>query len=71
MVDTEALLQRYRKEIDDLKRRLGEREEAAAEPRKGRRLSEREVRRIFVLRHTWGGDAEAFFCNSNLTNRKR
>ena len=43
MVDTEALLQRYKKEIDDLRRRLAEREKEAAEPRKGRRLSEREV----------------------------
>ena len=57
VVDTEALLQRYRKEIEDLKKRLEERVEAA-EPRKGRRLSEREVRASspflkFLLTRDW------------------
>ena len=42
VVDTDALLERYRKEIDDLKRRLAERE-AIAQPTQGRRLSAKEV----------------------------
>lgn len=41
VVDTDALLERYRKEIDDLKARLAEREES---PVRNRRLSAREVR---------------------------
>ena len=41
MVDTEALLERYRKEIEELKARLAEREADA--PVKNRRLSAREV----------------------------
>ncbi|EJC99085.1 kinesin-domain-containing protein [Fomitiporia mediterranea MF3/22] len=40
VVDTDALLERYRKEIDDLKRRLAEREAVA--PTQGRRLSAKE-----------------------------
>ncbi|OBZ68777.1 Kinesin-related protein 11 [Grifola frondosa] len=40
VVDTEALLERYRKEIDDLKKRLAEREADA--PVRTRRLSARE-----------------------------
>lgn len=39
VVDTDALLERYRKEIDDLKARLAEREES---PVRNRRLSARE-----------------------------
>lgn len=38
-MDTDALIERYRKEIEDLKRRLREREEGDG---KGRRLSARE-----------------------------
>lgn len=40
-MDTEALLERYRKEIEDLKKRLSEKEAGA--PAKSRRLSAREV----------------------------
>ena len=40
-MDTDALIERYRKEIEDLKNRLAERE--ADSPVKGRRLSAREV----------------------------
>jgi centromeric protein E len=42
VVDTEALLERYRKEIEELRRRLAERE--ADPPGLKRRLSAREVR---------------------------
>ncbi|TEB23012.1 kinesin-domain-containing protein [Coprinellus micaceus] len=42
VVDTDALIERYRKEIEDLKKRLAERE--ADSPVKGRRLSAREQR---------------------------
>ena len=43
-MDTDALIERYRKEIEELKRRLAEREAVANdEPVKGRRLSAREV----------------------------
>ena len=42
IVDTEALLERYRKEIEELKQRLAEREKSAEAPLK-RRLSAREV----------------------------
>lgn len=41
IVDTEALIERYRNEIEDLKRRLEEKEKDA--PAKARRLSAREV----------------------------
>jgi centromeric protein E len=41
-VDTDALIERYRKEIEDLKKRLAEREADA--PVRSRRLSAREVR---------------------------
>ena len=40
-MDTDALLERYRKEIEDLKERLAEREAAA--PTLKRRLSAKEV----------------------------
>ncbi|CAE6469412.1 unnamed protein product [Rhizoctonia solani] len=40
VVNTDALLEKYRKEIEDLKRRLGEREKEA--PARNRRLSARE-----------------------------
>lgn len=40
-MDTEALLERYRKEIEELKARLAEREAEA--PVKNRRLSAREA----------------------------
>lgn len=43
VVDTGALLERYRKEIEDLKARLVEREAVAVAPTKGRRLSAKEV----------------------------
>lgn len=73
VVDTDALIERYRKEIEDLKMRLKEREEvgatggAGAEGGKGsvrgRRLSAREVsiRNLilvfFMLIHCMGGVA--------------
>lgn len=41
IVDTEALIERYRKEIEDLKNRLEEKEKEA--PVRSRRLSAREV----------------------------
>ena len=41
IVDTEALIERYRNEIEDLKRRLEEKEKDA--PARSRRLSAREV----------------------------
>lgn len=46
IVGTEALLQRHKKEIEDLNRRLAEREEA---PTRNRRLSAREVRLFSFL----------------------
>jgi hypothetical protein len=54
-VDTDALIERYRKEIEDLKQRLAEREAAIEHGEgggrvasiKGRRLSAREVRPTF------------------------
>ena len=42
VVDTDALIERYRVEIEDLKRRLAEREREA--PVKSRRLSAQEAR---------------------------
>ncbi len=42
VVDTDALIERYRKEIEELKARLAERE--ADVPVRNRRLSAREVR---------------------------
>lgn len=47
VVDTEALIERYRKEIEELRRRLDEREREA--PVRNRRLSAREVS---TLRHS-------------------
>jgi len=44
IVDTEALIERYRNEIEDLKRRLEEKEKGA--PALSRRLSAREVSRL-------------------------
>ena len=43
IVDTDALLERYRQEIEDLKNRLVEKEKEAEAPQKTRRLSAREV----------------------------
>jgi centromeric protein E len=43
VVDTDALLERYRQEIEELKKRLGEKEKEAEAPEKNRRLSAREV----------------------------
>ncbi|KAH9991250.1 P-loop containing nucleoside triphosphate hydrolase protein [Russula vinacea] len=42
VVDTDALLERYRQEIEELKNRLAEKEKEAEAPEKGRRLSARE-----------------------------
>ncbi|KAJ7212101.1 kinesin-domain-containing protein [Mycena pura] len=42
IVDTDALIERYRKEIEDLKQRLAEREQEAAPNARTRRLSARE-----------------------------
>ena len=56
MVDRDALIERYRKEIEDLKTRLAEREVEA--PVRNRRLSAREVTvsnlrpgNLFLLMH--------------------
>jgi centromeric protein E len=43
VIDTDALLERYRQEIEELKKRLGEKEKEAEAPEKNRRLSAREV----------------------------
>ncbi len=43
MVDSDALLERYRQEIDELKNRLAKKEKEAEAPEKNRRLSAREV----------------------------
>ena len=48
VIDTEALLQRYKKEIEELKKRLEEKEKEASGPKK-RRLSEREVSSVPLL----------------------
>jgi centromeric protein E len=45
-VDTDALIERYRQEIEDLKRKLAEREVESAAPTLSRRLSAREVRSL-------------------------
>ncbi|KAA1474778.1 kinesin-domain-containing protein [Dentipellis sp. KUC8613] len=42
IVDTDALLERYRQEIEELKKRLAEKEKEAEAPVKSRRLSARE-----------------------------
>jgi centromeric protein E len=58
IVDTDALIERYRKEIEELKRRLAEREAVAhakEEPIRGRRLSSREVRCCLFLVSLHGG----------------
>jgi centromeric protein E len=47
VVDTDALLERYRQEIEDLKKRLTEKEAEA--PEKNRRLSAREVNTLCHL----------------------
>lgn len=49
VVDTEALIERYRKEIEELKRRLDEREREA--PVRNRRLSAREVKHAIDIVH--------------------
>jgi len=46
IVDTEALIERYRSEIEDLKRKLEDKEKEA--PTRSRRLSAREVNPDFV-----------------------
>lgn len=46
-MDTDALLERYRKEIEDLKRRLAQRE--LDSPVKTRRLSAREVSAMIAI----------------------
>ena len=46
IVDTEALIERYRNEIEDLKRKLEDKEKEA--PTRTRRLSAREVSRAFA-----------------------
>lgn len=52
-MDTEALIERYRKEIEELKRRLEEREREA--PVRNRRLSAREVcSLVFSMTMTMG-----------------
>ena len=48
IVDTDALIERYRSEIADLKRRLAEREKESVVPTKNRRLSAKEVSKILL-----------------------
>lgn len=60
VVDTEALIERYRKEIEDLKKRLAERE--ASEPVRSRRLSAREVMQAVL------GVLRAVFANVMVTS---
>lgn len=43
VVDTDALIERYRKEIEELKKRLDEKERELDAPVKNRRLSARDV----------------------------
>ena len=43
IVDTDALLERYRQDIEELKKRLVKKEKEAEAPEKNRRLSAREV----------------------------
>jgi len=43
VVDTDALLERYRQEIEELRKRLAEKEKEAEAPVNSRRLSAREV----------------------------
>ena len=50
MVDRDALIERYRKEIEDLKTRLAEREVEA--PVRNRRLSAREVLLVLIFDET-------------------
>lgn len=50
MVDRDALIERYRKEIEDLKTRLAEREVEA--PVRNRRLSAREVLLLLIFDET-------------------
>lgn len=54
-MDTDALIERYRKEIEDLKRRLAEREDA---PVRNRRLSAREVCFSSINRPDWISEYE-------------
>jgi centromeric protein E len=58
VVDTDALIERYRKEIEDLKKRLSEREQS--EPVRTKRLSAREVRFLF----SWGLGCELAWLTS-------
>jgi hypothetical protein len=50
VVDRDALIERYRKEIEDLKTRLAEREVEA--PVRNRRLSAREVSLFLIFDET-------------------
>jgi len=49
VVDTDALLERYRQEIEELKKRLTEKEKEAKAPEKNRCLSSREVNSLHHL----------------------
>ena len=57
ILDTDALIEKYRKEIEDLRKRLADKEEAAsaddAIPARKRRLSAQEVKKSLVL-VSWG-----------------
>ena len=63
VIDTEALLERYKKEIEELKQRLAEREREAEAPTKGRRLSAREVSAMWRLSNL-GGANKALVCKA-------
>ena len=62
MVDRDALIERYRKEIEDLKTRLAEREVEA--PVRNRRLSAREVSTFLSF------DETAFFAHTSVSASK-
>ncbi len=73
IVDTDALIERYRKEIEDLKARLLEKEAAVDDRRQSSTASVK--RRLSVKEVTWG--LRSFFLSllmilfdRRLTNRK-
>lgn len=69
VVDTDALIERYRKEIEELKKKLAEREAEA--PERNRRLSAREVCCIPELKSPGDGGGSScliYLVSSNSMN---
>jgi len=66
VVDTDALLERYRQEIEELKKRLSEKEKEAEAPGRTRRLSAREV-----ILHCHRPKPPLTGVHSNLSSRAR